>query len=129
VEYDTPRRIIWRLLCLLLGALLGLAAALLWPGLARGAEPRIAATWDGPHLVITWTPPGCVWLVGGPAPDVVAACGDGGRVALGGGGDAAYQPAQHAALEWRPWGDGAPVRVAVPARVWRVWLPVGAGPG
>ena len=48
-------------------------------------------------------------------------------VTSGAGGGAAYQPAQHAALEWRPYGDGAPVRVAVPARVYRLWLPVAVG--
>ena len=83
---------------------------------------QLTAAWDGPRLVVTWTAPGCVWLVGGPALDTLAACGESGRVALGGGGDAAYQPGQHAALEWRPYGDGAPVRVAVPA--YRVWLPM-----
>ena len=91
------------------------------------AAPTLTAAWDGPRLVVTWTGAGCVWLVGGPGRDVVAACGDGGFVALGGGGDDNYQPSQHAAVEWRPWGDGAPVRVAVPARVYRLWLPVAVG--
>lgn len=95
------------------------------PRLAVADAPTLTAAWDGPRLVVTWTGAGCVWLVGGPGLDVVAACGDGGSVALGGGGDAAYLPAQHAALEWRPYADGAPVRVAVPA--YRLWLPVGVG--
>lgn len=46
-------------------------------------------------------------------------------VTSGAGGGAAYRPERHAALEWRPWGDGAPVRVAVPPH--RLWLPVAAG--
>ena len=127
MEYDTPRRIVWRLLCLLLGALLGLAAALVWPGLVRGADEPLTAAWDAEqtHLVVTWSAPGCVWLVGGPGADVVAegGCGASGAVRLGGGGDDNYRPERHTAVEWRPWGDGAPVRVAVPARVYLTYMP------
>ena len=92
------------------------------------AAPSLTVAWDARGaLVVTWMGAGCVWLVGGPGADVVVDCGPSGSVVLGGGGDAAYQPGQHAAVEWRPWGDGPPVRVAVPPRRYRLWLPVGVG--
>lgn len=120
-----------RLIVLLMGV-----AACAWPH-SLGAETRIDAppvlgtvnaSWDADRLVVTWSGAGCVWLVGGPGLDVLApdGCGDGGAVRLG-PGDANYAPQLHQAVEWRPWGDGAPVRVAVPPRVYRLWMPVGVG--
>lgn len=131
MEYDTPRRIVWRLLCLLLGALLALLWAV-WPTHAQA--PPLTLSWrqEQTVLVVAWTEPGCVYLAAGLSPEVLipGGCGAGGVVELSAvaGGDAAYLPQRHPAVIFRPWNGGAAITEPIPARRWRAWLPVAARP-
>jgi hypothetical protein len=107
-----------------------LLALFLWPAPAESQQPALTATWkDSRALTVSWQAPEpvCIWLIGGNRHDtpLPATCASSGLVELPTGGVSAdYAPQLREAIELRNTNSQTVVRLAVPAREWRVILPI-----
>jgi hypothetical protein len=93
-------------------------------------QPALTATWkDSRVLSVSWqaAEPVCIWLIGGNRLDTPRPiqCAASGVIELPTGGVSAdYAPQLREAIELRNTNSQTVVRLAVPAREWRVILPI-----